>query len=293
MATRPATLQQSAWIVCVAQAVVACSHPSPVAPIEDKARRDVPIAICRRFLTGGDGPEGSAPKPEAYWGAVVPSFHGIGSSLEQGARNCVGDPLAAGTATTLGSQPINPDDLVMVSDETGLEAAWFRSFHVNDRIGTGPLALMRARPAELDVYALGDYRGSLKHSRFELGRLGVVTILVAHDEGCADVKVDTECESAHVFYVKAGGHLVMAGKTPSQRIQYGSMKDIGRVQYRLATEPPVLDAHSITVKERLSVRDAADEEVRRVEGDRVFALQPDGLLTANQESIWAQVPAAK
>jgi hypothetical protein len=284
------------WLSVIAlPELAACSHAPGPPPIEDKARRDVPIAICRKSLSGADTSDAGAPRLEAYWSVVIPAFHALGASLDPGASNCVGDKLStnAGGGVAPGTQPIASDDLVLVSDEGGLQAAWLRSFRVNDRVATGPLALLRARPAELDVYALGDYRGSLRHSRFEFGRLGVVTVLVAHDDRCADVKVDTECESSHAFYVKAGGRLVLSATTPAQRIQYGTMKDIGRVQYRLATEPPVLDAHSITVKERLSVRDPADEEVRKIEGDRVFVLRNDGTLAPNQDSVWAQVPGAK
>jgi hypothetical protein len=270
-----------------------CSHPQPVSAIEDKARRDVPIAICRKFLAVVDNADGGPPNPDVYFSAVVPAFHAFGAPLDNGARNCVGDLLSTGAGPGMTPSIVTADDVVSAADESGLQATWLRSFRANDRIAAGPLALVRPRAAELDVYALGDYRGSAKHSRFELGRLGSMMLLIAHDESCADVKVDTECESAHVFYVKAGGRLVTAAKTPAQRIQYGTMKDIGRVKYRLATDPPTLDAHAITIKEHLSVRDQADEEVRRVEGDRIFTLQGDGTLAANQESVWAQVPAPK
>ncbi|HEY4013012.1 MAG TPA: hypothetical protein VGM06_06725 [Polyangiaceae bacterium] len=289
-----------AWPFALTLAVAAapavaggCSHPPPVSTIEDKARRDVPIAICRKFLAVTDNADGGPPKPDVYFSAIVPSFHGFSAPLDNGARSCVGDLLSAGAGPGAALSVVTADDLVSASDESGLQATWLRSFHAGDRVAAGPLALVRPRAAELDVYALGDYRGSAKHSRFELARVGAVMLVVAHDEGCADVKVDTECESSIVFYVKAGGRLVTAAKTPAQRIQYGMMKDIGHVKYRFATDPPTFDAHAVTIKEHLSVRDQADEEVRRVEGDRVFSLQNDGTLAPNQDSVWAQVPPPK
>jgi len=287
-----------AWWPCAVTLAVAgapavaggCSHPQPVSAIEDKARRDVPIAICRKFLAVADNADGGPPKADVYFSAVVPSFRAFAAPLDNGAQSCVGEVLSAGAGPGAMPSVVTADDLVSATDENGLQATWLRAFHAGDRIAAGPLALVRPRAAELDVYALGEYRGSAKHSRFELARLGGVMLLVAHDESCADVKVDTECESSLVFYVKAGGRLVTAARTPAQRIQFGMMKDIGHVKYRLATDPPAVDARAITIKEHLSVRDQADEEVRRVEGDRVFSLQNDGTLAPNQDSVWAQVP---
>jgi hypothetical protein len=90
------------------------------------------------------------------------------------------------------------------------------------------------------------------------------------------------------FYLVAGGRLTVGGKTTLQRIQFGTMKDVGRIQSRLTTDPPVVEGESIKVKERLSVRDSGDDEVRRSEGERVFTLRGTELV-ANKESLWAQV----
>ena len=147
----------------------------------------------------------------------------------------------------------------------------------------------RPRASELDVYAIGRYRGS-KRSRFELAQLGTSRLVIAHDEGCADVKVDVECDSTLSFYLVVGGHLFAAADSPAQRLRYGNVKGVGRVQYRLMTDAPVIDGHTIKIHEKLQVRDSAEEDVRKAEGDRVFALDSDNQLKAQQDSLWAQIP---
>jgi hypothetical protein len=266
-----------------------CSHTQGPPPIEDRARRDVPIAICRKALTSTDTNDGGAPRPEAYWSAVLPGFRAFGSPVDT-QFDCAGNAVAGvGGQPSRLSQSVTSDDATLTADESGLQAVWLRPFRPNALLASGPLVLARPRPAELDVYAIGDYSGSARHSRFDFARLGASVLIVAHDEGCADVKVDSECQSTHGFYVKAGGRLVLAATTPAQRVQYATLKDLGRVQYRLTTEGPIFDARALTVKERLSVRDAGGEEVRKVEGDRVFVLRDDGTLVPNQDSIWSQV----
>jgi hypothetical protein len=269
---------------------IACSHPPGPPPIEDKARRDVPIAICRKALTSADTNDAGAPRAEAYWSVALPGFHGFGAPIDPSRHDCAGNSLSAGSGQgTRTSPPIASDDSTLTPDESGLQAVWLRPFRTSDRVAAGPLVLARPRPAELDVYAIGDYTGSARHSRFEFARLGATLMIVTHDDGCADVKVDSECQSVHGFYLKAGGRLVLAATTPAQRVQYGTLKDLGRVQFRLTTEGPIFEARSVTVKERLSVRDAGGEEVRKVEGDRVFALRDDGTLAASQDTVWSQV----
>jgi hypothetical protein len=280
------------WLVLPLAA--SCTHPPAPPPVEDKARRDVPIAICRKVLASTDTTDAGAPRTEAYWSVVFPGFHGLGAAIDTGVGDCVGNSLLAGSGPARTSQPVSSDDLSLTPDESGIQAVWLRPFRTNERVGAGPLVIARPRPAELDVYAIGDYSGSARHSRFDFAHLGTATVVVAHDDGCADVKVDTECQSAHAFYLKSGGRLVLAATTPAQRLQYGTLKDLGRVQFRLTTEGPTFDVKTITVKERLSVRDPAGEEVRKVEGDRVFTLRDNGALSPNQDSIWAaQVAAAR
>jgi hypothetical protein len=286
--------RQIGCLALIAPLGLSCASPPRPPPVEDKARRDVPIAICRKLLATGDVIDGGAPRTEAYWSVVFPGFHGMGAPIDAVPGDCVGNALSAsGGSYSRTSQPVSAEDFVLTPDESGLQAVWLRPFRSNDRVAAGPLVLARPRPAELDVYAIGDYSGSARHSRFDFARLGTSTVIVARDDGCADVKVDTECQSTSGFYLKSGGRLRLAATTPAQRIQFGTLKDLGRVQFRLTTEGPTFEGRAVTVKEKLSVRDPAGEEVRKVEGDRVFMLRDDGTLAPNQDTVWTQVSAAR
>jgi hypothetical protein len=269
----------------------ACGSAPPVSRIEDRARLDVPIAICRRPLPPGEANDAGIPRPDSYWEVVFPAFRGFGTAFNPNEPDCVGDPHVADAKGPQGpAVQIGQDDGVVSPGPDGVQAVWLRAFHVTDKLGAGPLVLARPRPSELDVYAIGGFRGSLAHSRFELGRLGSVRTIVGYDDSCADVKVDTECDSTVTFYTVVGGKLVASAETPSQRVRFGIAKGLGKVQYRLTADPPVFDKLTVRVHERLQVRDAGDEDVRKAEGDRVFVLGDDRTLVAQQDSLWSQVP---
>jgi hypothetical protein len=266
-----------------------CGGAAPGTLIEDKARRDVPIAICRSQLNASDTTEAGLPKPEVYWKTLFPRFGGFGAAMDARMPDCVGEQilLTVGAASPSAAAPTK-DDLTVFPGEDGLQAVWLRASAAGP-VGGGILALVRPRPAELDVYALGSYRGSAHHSRFEFAKLGGGPILIARDEACADVKPGAECESTLSFYVAAAGKLTVGAKTLLQRTQAGTMKDVGRVQFRLTTDPPVVEGDSIKVKEKLSVRDAGDDEVRKSEGERIFTLRGSELVPS-KDSIWAAPP---
>jgi hypothetical protein len=279
----------SALLLALTPFATACAHAPPATLVEDRARRDVPIAICRAQLNATDTTEAGLPKPEVYWKTLFPRFGGFGSAMDLRTPDCIGDALALipGVASSTPSA-LSKDDLTAAPGENGLQAAWLRA-STSNAVGYGLLALVRPRPAELDVYALGFYQGSARHSRFELAKLGPATILVARDEACADVKPGAECESTLSFYVAAAGKLTVGAKTMLQRTLFGTMKDVGRVQSRFTTDPPVVEGETIKVKEKLSVRDSGDDEVRKSEGERIFTLRGTELV-ANKDSIWAAPP---
>jgi hypothetical protein len=274
--------------VLLAATGAGCGAAAVSSLAEDKARRDIPIAICRKALAPTELTENGGPKPEAYWALLVPTFHGFGVALEPGASNCVGEPArtpAQETAASASRTAVVAGDSTVSPAGDGIEIAWLRTSAISDRVAAGLLAIVRPRPSEIDVYSIGSYQGSARHSRFELLHLGTTIGVLARDEACADVKVDTECESVATIYVVAGGQLTAAAKTTLERMQFGTLKDIGKVKYRLTTDPPVIDGATIHVHEHLSVRDASDDEVRKSEGERVFTLSGDDL-TASQASIW-------
>lgn len=257
---------------------------------EDKLRRDVPIAVCRKALAPADLNESGAPRPPAYWKVIVPSFRGFGSALDPDAQTCVGEsaqPLVATDAHVSRIPAVTDASGTIAPAVDGLEVVWLRTITVSERTSRGPLAIVRAHPAEIDVYSLGTYEGSTRHSRFEIVRIGATTAVVARDEACADSKVDAECESVATIFAAAGGNLPPAARVTVERAAFGTMKEIGKVKYRLTTDPLTLDATSLHIKEHLTVRDANDEEVRKAEGERIFAF--DGAeLTTKQPSIWSQ-----
>jgi hypothetical protein len=265
------------------------SAPPPRSLVEDKARRDVPIAVCRKPLAPTDVNESGAPRAEAYWSALLPSFHGFNTTFD--AVDCVGQPVNANSrpaATTLATIHVSPADSTVSPAPDGTQLVWLRTSPLSDRLASGPLALVRPRPSELDVYAIGSYTGSTAHSRFELAKLGAVPILTIRNEGCADVKVEVECESSLSFALVLGGQLLIAGTTPAERLKYGTLKDVGRVKWRLTIEPPIFEPQAVRIKEKISVHDVADNEVRKLEGERIFTLR-DGELMVTTDSIWTQV----
>ena len=277
--------------VLVATLVISCgkSVPPPRSLVEDKARRDVPIAICTKSLGPSDVNESGAPSAEAYWSALVPSFRDFNTTFE--AVDCVGQPLdthAQPAGVTLAATHVSSADSTVSAAPDGTQLVWLRSSMLSERKASGLLALVRPRPSQLDVYAIGSYTGSAAHSRYELANIGGVRVVAARDEGCADVKVDAECESTLSFYLVVGGQLLAAAATPAERLKYSTLKDVGRVKWRLTTEPPIFAPQAVRIKEKLSVHDAGDNEVRKLEGERIFTFRgPD--LVANAESVWAQV----
>jgi hypothetical protein len=269
------------------------SAPPPRSLVEDKARRDVPIAVCRKPLAPTDVDESQAPRPEVYWGALLPGFHGFNATFDP--VDCIGQPAGSKTKVTPG-QPatihVSSADSTVSPAADGTQVVWLRTATVSDRSASGLLALVRPRPSELDVYAIGSYTGSLAHSRFDLAKIESARVVAARDEGCADVKVEVECESTLSLYLAVGGELVAAATTPAERLKYGTLKDVGRVKWRLTTEPPIFEPQAVRVKEKLSVHDVGDNEVRKLEGERIFTLRGSDLV-ANAESIWTQVDSAE
>jgi hypothetical protein len=292
--SRQGPLFALALACALAACVASCGHsaPPPRSLVEDKARRDVPIAVCRKPLAPTDLVESGAPRPEAYWSALLPGFSAFGSSFP--AADCVGGVVSTearrtgGALTTAPTIHVSSTDWAVSPAPDGNQLVLLRTFSGSDRVASGLLALVHPRPSLLDVYAIGFYRGSTQHSRFDVAKVEAAPLVIAHDDECADVKVEAECQSMLSFYLVVGGELALAGQTPSERLKYGSLKDVGRVKWRLLTDPPTFEPLAIRIKEKLSVHDASDNEVRKLESERVFTLQGTTLVGV-PESLWAQV----
>jgi hypothetical protein len=280
-----------AAFVLLASLAMSChkSAPPPRSLVEDKARRDVPIAVCRKPLTPADVNESGAPRPEAYWSALLPAFRAFNTTFD--AVDCAGQVLSPKAKPTSGTSPtihVSSSDSTIAPIPDGTQLVWLRTFAPSDRSASGPLALVRPRPSELDVYAIGSYAGSVAHSRFELAKLGVTPVVAIRDDACADVKVETECESTLSLALVVGGQLLMAATTPAERLKYGNLKDVGRVKWRLTIDAPIFEPQAVRIKEKLSVHDLADNEVRKLEGERVFTLRGNELV-ASAASIWGEI----
>ena len=257
--------------------------------IEDQARRDVPLAICEKPLAAQDMDPAGKPLPQVYWSVLVTGFGGIGAPLAPTATDCAGNgliPEADGRSMVL-RKAAAPEDLTTLANADGSQIIWIRAAGDAHR-AAGPLAVVQALPTEVDVYAIGAYAGSAQHTRFESVKVGPASFLAAYDDACADVKGDTDCESTVSFYSVQAGRFDPVAKVTTTRTQNGTMRDIGKVVFRLSTEAPTFDEKGVHFKEKLSIRDSSDDEVRRAQGERLLTYK-DGVLAAAGESVWSQV----
>ncbi|MDP9033582.1 MAG: hypothetical protein M3O50_02150 [Myxococcota bacterium] len=284
------TLRSAWWLglpCLLLPAATGCGGSVVSSRIEDRARRDVPIAICRKVLAPTDTTEGGAPRLEAYWSVLFPDFNGFGFPLQSSTRDCVGETRLAPGSGKSTALALAPTDSTIAPGEGGIQAVWLRGSSSGEK-STGVLALVRPRPSELDVYAIGAYSGSTRHSRLAFALLDAAPVLLARDDSCADAAAGSECESALLVYVAGGGQLHVALRVLTERYQAGTSKDLGRVYWRLTTEGPVFDANTMHLTERLSLHDARDNEVRKFEGDRIFVLRGSELVPAS-DTLWSRV----
>jgi hypothetical protein len=253
-----------------------CSGAVASLGVEDRARRDVPIAICHEDLAAIDTTPAGTPRPEAYWKAIFPTFGGFEASFDLHSPTCLGDALTA---------PVGPPVKLSSSDwgkvargANGLEVLWLPVSAPVAAQDRGPLAIVQSRASALDVYALGEYEGHRASSTFEISPMGSGTVVLARDEGCVQGAPRADCDSALAVYVVRAGRIVLAATSPLGRVRYHAGRDGSKIHVRLTTDPPVFDTNSMRIKERLSVRDGAEEELRRAEQERVFVLRGDELV---------------
>ncbi|HLK40615.1 MAG TPA: hypothetical protein VKU41_27875 [Polyangiaceae bacterium] len=257
--------------------------------IEDQARRDVPIAICQKPVSAADMDPAGKPLPQLYWSVLVTGFGGMGAPLAPTATDCAGNALipAEDVRSMVLRKAAAAEDMTTLENADGSQVVWIRAAADPHR-AAGPLAVVLALPTEIDVYAIGAYAGSSQHTRFESVKVGPASFLAAYDDACADVKGDADCESTVSFYSVQAGRFDPVARATTTRTQNGTMRDIGKVVFRLSTEAPTFDDKGMHLKEKLSVRDSSDDEVRRAQGERLFTYK-DGVLAAAGESVWAQV----
>jgi hypothetical protein len=271
---------RSAFAICLL--ATSCSGAVGSSGIEDRARRDVPIAICHEDLTPSDATPAGTPRPEAYWKAIFPTFGGFEASFDLHSSTCIGD---APTGPVGAPVKLSSSDWGKVAGgANGLEVLWLPVVAPVAARDRGPLAIVQSRASALDVYALGEYEGHRASSTFEVSPMGPGTVVLARDQGCMQGASAADCDSVLAVYVVRAGRILLAATSPLERARYHAGRDGGKVHVRLTTDPPVFDANSMRIKERLSVRDGAEEELRRAEQERLFVLRGDELVP-DRESL--------
>jgi hypothetical protein len=285
------TVALTAFAACLAS----CAPAVESTRLEDGARRVVPVPICLKPLPrhGGSGVV-SALTPDDYWSMILPSYDPSGPTVDPSSSDCAGRPLltspelAQAEGTRTGQIRAAPDDIVVGSGPDGFKVVWLRTHRFSNGTAGGPLALVRAKPAYAEVYAVGLYKGTLAGSRFGFERLGPDILVTAVDEGCTGVKSGQSCETSLVLMLSRAGELKPSARVSLDRVQYGQASGIpGTVQYRL-TATPVYQDKGVRIVEQIVVRDAGQNELRKSDLERVFALKGD-TLTPSGPSLWSQV----
>jgi hypothetical protein len=286
-------------LLVVAGYVGGCAGAVGSSKSEDRARRTIPIPICLKSLPRHASPGVvSTLTPEDYWSLVLPSYDAEAGTVDPNASDCAGRPLlqapelaeAEGLRTTLA---VKPDAYTVAKGPDGFQVVWLRSHKFSDGTYAGPIALLRAKEAYAEAYAIGLFRGAPATAHFGYERLGPEILVTAADEGCAGVAAGQGCESNVMLYLARDGSLRPAGKVPLDRIRYGSAPSVsGTVQFRL-TAAPKYKEKSVVATEQLVLRDSGQNEIRRATLDRTWKLDPDGKLLSDVDSLWTEVATAQ
>lgn len=254
-----------------AASLVSCASAVESSKLEDVARRNVPVAICLKPLARhGAGGVVSALKPEDYWTMLLPGYDASSGTVDRAAVDCSGGQrlqtpdLMQAEGPRTGPVKVTEADVSVEAGPDGFKILWLRTHHFSDGSAAGPLALVRAREAYAEVYAIGLYRGDAAHSRFAFERLGPEILVTATADGCTGVKPNQDCETNLVVYLLSSGELLPGARFALDRIQYGQAAGVtGTAQYRF-TATPVFEDKSIRVVEQVTIQDPTQGEVRKI-----------------------------
>jgi hypothetical protein len=187
-----------------------------------------------------------------------------------------------------GPVKVGEADATITPGPDGFKIVWLRTHKLAGGESAGLLALMRAKEAYAEVYAVGMHRGNPARARFGFERLGPSILVTATDDGCTGVKANQSCETTLTMYLMRSGELLPGTRFSIDRVAYAPAAGVsGSAQYRL-TAAPVFQEKTIRVVEQIIVRDAAQGEIRKSDLERTFTLNR-GTLTASSESLWSQV----
>ena len=277
-------------------ALASCAGAVESSKLEDGARRTVPVPICLKPLPrhGASGVMATL-KPEDYWTTLLPSFDASAGTVDRTSTDCSGRQLLGGPellqveGPRTGPVKVGEGDATVTPGPDGFKIVWLRTHRLTGGDAAGLLALMRAKEAYAEVYAVGMHRANAARARFAFERLGPEILVTATDEGCAGVKPGQTCETMLTTYLMRSGELVPGARFAIDRVTYGPAAGVsGNAQYRL-TAAPVFHERSIRVVEQIVVRDAAQGEIRKSDLERTFTLNKQSQLVASAESLWSQV----
>jgi hypothetical protein len=276
--------------------LAACAGAVESSKLEDGARRTVPVPICLKPLPrhGSSGVMATL-KPEDYWATLLPSFDSSASTVDRASVDCSGRQLLGGPellqveGPRTGPVKVGEGDATVTPGPDGFKIVWLRTHRLAGGDAAGLLALMRAKEAYAEVYAVGMHRGNPARARFAFERLGPEILVTATDEGCTGVKPGQSCETTLTAYLMRSGELLPGARFAIDRVAYAPAAGVsGNAQYRL-TAAPVFQERSIRVIEQIVVRDSAQGEIRKSDLERVFSLSNRTSFVANNESLWSQV----
>jgi hypothetical protein len=277
-------------------ALTSCAGAVESSKLEDGARRTVPVPICLKPLPrhGASGVMATL-KPEDYWATLLPSFDPSAGTVDRSSVDCSGRQLLGGPellqveGPRTGTVKVGEGDATVTPGPDGFKIVWLRTHRLTGGDAAGLLALMRAKEAYAEVYAVGMHRANATRARFAFERLGPEILVTATDDGCAGVKPGQSCETMLTTYLMRSGDLVPGARFAIDRITYGPAAGVsGNAQYRM-TAAPVFQERSIRVVEQIVVRDAAQGEIRKSDLERSFTLTKQAQLVASSESLWSQV----
>jgi hypothetical protein len=289
-------MARAALAVGGALLLASCAGAVESSKLEDGARRTVPVPICLKPLPrhGSIGVMATL-KPEDYWSTLLPSFDASAGTVDRTSADCSGRQLLGGPellqveGPRTGPVKVGEGDATVTPGPDGFKIVWLRTHRLTGGDAAGLLALMRAKEAYAEVYAVGMHRANPARTRFAFERLGPEILVTATDEGCTGVKPNQPCETMLTTYLMRSGELVPGARFAIDRIMYGPAAGVsGNAQYRL-TAAPVFQERSIRVVEQIVVRDAAQGEIRKSDLERTFSLSNRSAFVASTESLWSQV----
>ncbi len=268
-----------------------CTAAVQSSQLEDRARRQVPVAICltalERYGTQGVVP---ALKPADYWRMVLPGYDPEAKTVDTSVGDCAGGFIFSNTASGTAGGGVVPagDEQVRVADAPGqFKIAWLATHRFEDGEEAGPLALVRPLEGRAEVYAVGLYRGP-SQSAFGLERLASHILLTASDGRCSAVEEEQPCKTTMRVYLMRMGRLIEAAEFVTDRVERRRGSGGGLATYKF-TAIPSFSAKGLRLLEQVVVRDASQPAMQKSTLERQFKLTPGGQLVSDEEALWGRV----